>query len=173
DVADQKEVFFIHTIPLVGDRRLTCQVSAAWCERHQAPRQLQTGVSWHSRLVKGDRRVHRIPPSVDGDSSASNQYLLTAYRRTSTPLGNCRSSTSSRSSRTPSGKNRFPPPTTTGQTIIWNSSTRPTLIACAASPGPSTVMSRSALALSHRTPSASKSRSIQVRALRGSARLLE
>ena len=41
-----------------------------------------------------------------------------AYRRTTTPLRQRRSSISSRSSRTPPGKNRFPLPTTTGQTII-------------------------------------------------------
>jgi hypothetical protein len=42
----------------------------------------------------------------------------TPYRRTTTLLRKLRSSTSSRSSSTPSGKNRFPLPTTTGQTII-------------------------------------------------------
>jgi hypothetical protein len=92
----------------------------------------------------------------------------TAYRRTIAPLRKRHSSTNPRSSRTPSGKNRFPLPTTTGQTIIWNSSTRPALIACAASSGPSTVMSCSASALSRRTASGSNSRSILVRALRGS-----
>ena len=55
----------------------------------------------------------------------------TAYRRTITPLRKRRPSTSSRFSRTPSGKNRFPLPTTTGQIIISNSSTRLALIASA------------------------------------------
>src|SRR6266852_8021300 len=105
-----------------------------------------------------------VPPLHDDEP-------LTAYRRTITPLRKRRSSTSSTFSRTPSGKNRFPLPTTTGQTIIWNSSTRLALIACAASSGPSTVMLCSASALSRRTAPGSNSRSILVRALRGTARV--
>ncbi len=93
----------------------------------------------------------------------------TAYRTTITPYG----SVAPRLDRDPGahhwGKNRFPPPTIAGQTIIWNSSTRPARIVCAASSGPSTVMSCSASALSRETASGSNSRSIFVRALRGSS----
>jgi hypothetical protein len=47
------------------------------------------------------------------------------------------------------------------------------LNACAASSGPSTVMSRRTSALSRHTTSGSNSRSIRVRTLRASARVLE
>ena len=85
----------------------------------------------------------------------------TPYRRTITPLRKRRSSISSSSSCTPSGKNRFPPPTKIGQTIIRNPSTRPARTACAASSGRRLVMSSSASALRRRTASASNSRSIR------------
>ena len=103
-----------------------------------------------------------------GRAAGSNDSFQrrTAYRRAITPLPNRRSSSRSRSSRTRSGKNRFPPPTITGQAIGPSSSTRPARIACPASSGPATVMSWSALAFGRRTASGSNSRSIRVRALR-------
>jgi hypothetical protein len=61
----------------------------------------------------------------------------------------------------------------TGQTIIWHSSIRPVFLACAASSGPSTLMSWLASALSWRTASESNTRSIRVRALHGSAMVLQ
>ena len=59
----------------------------------------------------------------------------------------------------------MPPPTTTGVTNRWHSSTNPALNAWAARSGPPTVRSRSADAFSCRTASGSKSRSIRVLAL--------
>ena len=130
-------------------KRATCLIAALqryparlrWIAGHRRsfPRQNHRG---HARAAS----LHVDPPR-------------TPYRRTSTPLRKRRSSISSRSSRTPSAKNRFPLPTATGQTIIWNSSTRPALIACVASSGPSTVMSCWASALSRRAASGSNSRS--------------
>ena len=69
----------------------------------------------------------------------------TAYRRDISPLRNRRSSTSPRSSRIPLGKYRFPPPITTGQKRIWNSSTSPARIASPASSGPATAISLGAI----------------------------
>ncbi len=71
------------------------------------------------------------------------------------------------------GKAGVPPPTMTGAQSRWHSSTNPAARACAASPGPPTVMSRAAAALSSRIASASNARSMRVRALETSASVVE
>ena len=67
----------------------------------------------------------------------------------------------------------MPPPTTTGATNRWHSSTSPAASAWAASSGPPTQMSRPADAFSRRTASGSKSRSIRVRALDTASSVVE
>jgi hypothetical protein len=89
------------------------------------------------------------------------------------PLPNRRSSTSSSRSRTRSGKKRLPPPTTTGQTNSWYSSTSPAVIAWAPRVGPPTVRSRSAAAFSCRTAPGSKSGSIRVLVVAAAGRVVE
>jgi hypothetical protein len=67
----------------------------------------------------------------------------------------------------------LPPPTTTGQTNRWYSSTTPAVIAWAPRVGPPTVRSRSAAAFRCRTASGSKSRSIRVLVVAAVASVLE
>src|SRR5919106_3173880 len=78
------------------------------------------------------------------------------------PLPNRRSSSSSRSTRTPRGSAGLPPPTTTANTNRWTSSTSPAANACWARPGPPTVRSRSVASFMRRTASGSNSRSSRV-----------
>ncbi len=89
------------------------------------------------------------------------------------PLSKRCSPASSSSRRTSSGKEGLPPPTRMGATNRWNSSTSPALIAWAASWGPPMLMSWSADPFICRMVSGLNSRSMRVRELETSPRVLE
>ena len=171
------DVVFTQVCATFGDDDATRAVVA---------RMLEDGTAWTSGSRWRGRAVLRISvsnastptttwpaPSRRCDGRQADPLASTRWCRWTTPPRNRRSSSSSRSSRTPSGSHDVPPPTTTGFRNWCSSSTSPARSASAASVGPPTETSRSAVATSARTRSGSKSCSRRVRGVRTSSRVRE